>query len=461
MDAMDAALLSRIQFGFTVGFHILFPTFTIGLALFLASVEALWLKTQNEEWRSLYRFWVKVFALTFGMGVVSGLVLSYEFGTNFSAFSEATAPVLGPLLSVEVLTAFFVEAGFLGIMLFGWDKVGPRLHFLATVLVALGTLNSAFWILSANSWMQTPAGFEFNGAQFIPTDWAAIIFNPSFPYRLVHMVLAALLTTSLAVAGISAWQILNERGALIAKRGFFMGIAMMAIAAPAQIFAGDLHGLQVRETQPIKVAAMEGLWHTTKGAPLVLFGLPDMEDETNHFEIEIPKLASLILTHEWDGEVQGLTSVRPEDRPNVPIVFWSFRIMVGLGFLFLAYVGGAIISRVVLKRWHPLALQAAVPLIPLGFVATIAGWLVAEVGRQPWTVYGMMRTHDSVSPVSAEAVMTSLIAFIIVYGLLGIAYLYYVSKLVRHGPQHETPQGPVPEAMRGARPGLALKEELS
>ena len=447
MFELDALLLSRIQFGFTVGFHILFPTLTIGLAWLLVFVEARWHATGRPVWIKLYLFWVKVFALTFGMGVVSGLVLSYEFGTNFSRFSEIAGPVMGPLLSVEVLTAFFVEAGFLGVMLFGWNKVGPRLHFLATVLVALGTTNSAFWILSANSWMHTPAGVEWIDGRIVPLDWWAVVFNPSFPYRLAHMLLASLVTSSLVV---SAYSLLRRRDLAFARQGLRLGASVLVVSAIAQVVAGDLHGLNVREHQPVKVAAMEGLWETRRGAPLVLFGWPDQSAETNRYSVEIPKLASLILTHDPDGEVQGLDAVPPEDRPPVVLVFWAFRIMVGLGFGFVLL--GA------LAAWHawrgnaerrPWLLRSLVFAGPLGFVATISGWIVAESGRQPWVVHGMLRTRDAASAIDAGAVMTSLALFVIVYGILFVGYLSFVLRLVRRGPQPVTLR--YPQAMRGAR----------
>ncbi|TDU26536.1 cytochrome bd-I ubiquinol oxidase subunit 1 apoprotein [Panacagrimonas perspica] len=456
---MDALLLSRIQFGFTIGFHILFPTLTIGLAWFLVCFEAAWRRTQRAYWLELYRFWVKIFALTFGMGVVSGLVLSYEIGTNFSRFSDLAGPVLGPLLSVEVLTAFFVEAGFLGIMLFGWDKVGPRLHFLASLLVALGTTNSAFWVLSANSFMHTPQGAEWINGQLVPTDWWAVVFNPSFPYRLTHMLLASSITASLVVAGGSAWCLWKDvyRGAGLA--GLRTAITVLAIAAPLQIVVGDFHGLNVREHQPIKVAAMEGLWHTTRGAPLLVFAIPDQKAQQNHFEIAVPKLASLILSHDLDGEIQGLGSVPPEMQPPVLPVFFGFRVMAGLGFLFLLlgawgvwrWVGGKL-------EQDRLMLRAFVVATPLGFIATLAGWIVAETGRQPWLVHGLIRTHEGVSDIPAASVATSLTIFVLVYGLLLIAYLYYVFKLVQTGPSLPTIH---PEVMRGARPAELTQDPPS
>lgn len=434
---LDAVLLSRIQFAFTVGFHILFPTVTIGLAAYLAFVEWRWLRTRDEIYLAQYRFWVKVFALSFGMGVVSGVVLSYEFGTNFSRFSAATGDILGPLLSYEVLTAFFLEAGFLGIMLFGWNRVGPRLHFTATLMVAVGTSLSAFWILSANSWMHTPAGYEIVDGRFLPLDWWEIVFNPSFPYRLVHMLLASYLTTSFVIGGICAWYMLKGQHTDFARRGLSIAMWAATAIAPIQIVAGDLHGLNVQEHQPMKVAAMEGLWQTRKGAPLVLFALPDQKAETNRFALEIPNGASLILKHDPDGEVKGLDEVAPADRPNVAIVFLSFRLMVGIGFLFLAIAGWSLWLRLRGgfdgRIWF---LRVSVAALPLGFIATIAGWIVAEVGRQPWVVHGLMRTADAVSPIAAAQVMTSLVLFVAVYGVLFVAFLYYVGRLVAKGPEY-------------------------
>ena len=454
---MDALLLSRIQFGFTIGFHILFPTLTIGLAWFLVFFEARWRRTQQPYWIELYRFWVKIFALTFGMGVVSGLVLSYQFGTNFSRFSEIAGPVMGPLLSVEVLTAFFVEAGFLGIMLFGWNKVGPRLHFLATLLVAIGTTNSAFWILSANSFMHTPQGAEWIDGRLVPVDWLAVVFNPSCPYRLAHRLLASAITAALVLAGGSAWCLYRKLYREAGLAGLKTALVALALATPTQIVVGDFHGLNVREHQPMKVAAMEGLWQTTQGAPLVLFALPDQDAQTNHYALEIPKLASLILTHDLDGEVKGLNEVAAEMQPPVIPVFFGFRIMVGLGFWFL------LLTALGLWCWmrgrleqSPRLLQAFMLSTPLGFIATLAGWIVAETGRQPWLVHGLIRTAEGISPVPAASVAVSLALFVIVYGILLIAYLYFVLALVRKGPALPAVHL---EAIRGARPGELLPDD--
>jgi len=433
---LDTLLLSRLQFALTISFHILFPTLTIGLASFLVALEWRWLRRRDRVYLALYRFWLKIFALAFGMGVVSGVVLSYEFGTNFSRFADATGNVLGPLLSYEVLTAFFLEAGFLGIMLFGWNRVGPYLHFASTVLVAIGTVISAFWVLAASSWMHTPDGFLLQDGKFYVADWYAIIFNPSFPYRLAHMLLASYLTTAFFVAGVSAWQLLGAVGVALAGRGYRMALGAAMLLAPLQIVAGDLHGLQVKEHQPIKVAAMEALWETREGAPLLLFAIPDMAAEANHAEIAIPKGASWILTHEPDGRVVGLKTVGPEDRPNVPVVFFAFRLMVGIGFWLLLVAVWAAVLRIRGRLYESVPLMyACVTAAPLGLVATLAGWTVAEVGRQPWIVHGLMRTADSVAPVPAGSVATSLVLFAAIYGLLLWAFLHYLFRMVRLGPE--------------------------
>ena len=455
---MDTLLLSRIQFGFTIAFHIIFPTLTIGLAWFLVAFEAAWRRTGRQHWLDLYRLWVKIFALTFGMGVVSGLVLSYEFGTNFSRLSEMAGPVLGPLLSAEVLTAFFVEAGFLGVMLFGWEKVGPRLHFMATLLVAVGTTNSAFWIVSANSWMHTPQGVEWLDGRLVPVDWFAIVFNPSFPYRLAHMLTAAFLSGSLLVAGVSAGYILHGRAEPFERTGLRTALMALAILAPLQIVVGDQHGLEVRHFQPMKVAAMEGLWHTESSAPLVAFALPDQAAQTNRYAIEIPKLASLILTHELNGEVKGLNEVPVADQPPVAPVFWGFRVMVGLGLWFLLLgFSGVLLWKLGRLESHRLYLRALNFSAPLGVVATIAGWVVAETGRQPWTVNGLIRTADSVSPIPTSVVATSLALFVIVYVVLFSAWLYFIFRLLQRGPA--PPEAQHPEAIRGARVATVIPDE--
>lgn len=449
----DPLFLSRVQFAFVVSFHILFPAFTIGLASWLAMLEALWLKTGRETYRNLYQFWVKIFAVSFGMGVVSGIVMSFQFGTNWSQFTNATGNIMGPLLSYEVLTAFFLEAAFLGVMLFGWDRVGNALHFLATCMVAVGTLISTFWIISANSWMHTPAGFELRDGIFYAADWLAIVFNPSFPYRLVHMVLAAYLTTCFTIGGISAWYLWKRRCVEQARLMFIMSIGFAAIVAPLQLIAGDFHGLNVRDYQPAKLAAMEGHWETEKApVPMILFAIPDEEQETNHYEIGIPYLGSLILTHELEGKIQGLKDFAPEDRPPVAIVFWTFRIMVLIGLL-MAFIGlyGFYLyrkGRLYDTRWFQLVCMGATP---SGFIAVLSGWFTAEIGRQPYVVYGLMRTEDAVSPISGGSVATSLALFVIVYVIIFGAGTYYLLKLIRQGPEapkaretiYKTPERPL------------------
>ncbi|MEE3046026.1 MAG: cytochrome ubiquinol oxidase subunit I [Pseudomonadota bacterium] len=424
---LDAEILARIQFAFTVSFHIIFPSFTIGLASFLFVLEAMWLRTRDDTYLALYKFWLKIFALAFGMGVVSGIVMSYQFGTNWGPFSEFTGGVIGPLMAYEVLSAFFLEAGFLGIMLFGLNRVGPKLHFLATTMVAVGTLFSAFWILSANSWMQTPDGYVIENGRAVVTSWIDAIFNPSFPYRLVHMVLAAYLTTAFVVGAVGALHLLRDRENRAARIMFSMAMWMAAIVAPIQIVAGDMHGLNTLEHQPTKVAAMEGHFETREGAPLILFGLPDMKAEETKYAIEIPKLGSMILTHDWDGKITGLKDFAPEDRPNAPIVFWTFRIMVGIGVLMALLGIASLIARLRHKLYDCKHLHRfALVMGPSGFVAILAGWFTTEVGRQPWVVYGLMRTSEAGSPVTATAIAGSLIAFVVVYSIVfgvGTAYI--------------------------------------
>ena len=445
LQNLDPLWLARVQFAFTVSFHIIFPSFTIGLASWLAVVEWRWLKTGKQVYRDIYRMWVKIFAVTFGMGVVSGVVLSYQFGTNWSVFSDRVGNILGPLLGYEVLTAFFLEASFLGIMLFGWNRVSPRMHFAATVIVALGTVISAFWILSANSFMQTPQGFRIGeDGLFYPTDWLKIIFNPSFPYRFVHMILAAYLTTAFVVGGIGAYYLWRKRYQKHARVMLGMAMLMAVFVAPLQPIVGDLHGLNTFEYQPAKVAAMEGIWETEKGAALRLFGWPDEDEEVTKYAIEIPKLSSLILTHEWDGEVKGLKAWPKDERPPVAMVFWSFRIMVGIGVLMVLTGLFAVVlhfrKRLFDTRWFQWWCMA---LTPAGFIAVLAGWMVTEVGRQPYVVYGVMRTAEAVSPVIGPHVLLSLIGFIVSYTFIFGAGSYYILRLIGKGPipTEEEPYG--------------------
>jgi cytochrome bd ubiquinol oxidase subunit I len=444
LEAFDATLLARLQFAFTVSFHFIFPSFTIGLASYLAVLEALWLWTGRSVYLDLFKYWLKIFALSFGMGVVSGIVMSYQFGTNWSVFSDRAGPIVGPLMAYEVLTAFFLEAGFLGVMLFGMNRVGRTLHFVATLAVAVGTFISAFWILSANSWMHTPAGYEMaaNG-QFLPADWLAIIFNPSFPYRLVHTVFAAYLTTALVVGAVGAWHLLRERSNDGARTMFSMAMGMITVVAPLQILAGDQHGLNTLEHQPVKVMAMEGHFKSyDNGAPLVLFAWPDQAEAKNLYAVEIPKGSSLILKHSLDAPLKGLDTVDRKDWPPVAIVFWAFRIMVGLGTLMLLLALVSLWARVRHRLYDwPLLHRFAIAMGPAGFVAVIAGWVTTEVGRQPFTVHGLLRTADSVSPLQAPAVAISLLAFIIVYFIVFGAGVYYILRLMSHSP-HRGEQGP-------------------
>lgn len=436
MIILDPILLARIQFAFTISFHIVFPAFTIGLASFLAVLEWRWLKTNDTNYRDTYKFLIKIFAVTFGMGVVSGVVMSYEFGTNWSVFSDKVSNVIGPLLGYEVLTAFFLEASFLGIMLFGWEKVSPRMHFASTCIVAIGTLISASWILAANSWMQTPQGFSIGSdGRLFPVNWLSIIFNPSFPYRLAHMVTAAYLTTAMVVGGIGAFYLWHKKHIPQAKIMLGMATLLTALASPMQLFLGDAHGLNTLKYQPAKVAAMEGIWENEKGAGLRLFAIPDSEKEMNRYELKIPGITSLILTHHFDGEVKGLKSFAKEDRPPAIVIFWAFRVMVGLGISIILlsltsavqYLRGKLFdSRMMQGLW--------MLMMPSGFIAVLAGWFVTEVGRQPFTVYGVIRTAESVSPsVVSSQVGLSLLAFVIMYTLVFGAGSYYILKLIRKG----------------------------
>jgi cytochrome d ubiquinol oxidase subunit I len=441
LDSLDPLFLARAQFAFTISFHIIFPAFSIGLASFLAVLEGLWLATKRDHFLGLYKFWLKIFALTFAMGVVSGLVMTYQFGANWGPFAEKTAPVLGPLLAYEVLTAFFLEAGFLGVMLFGLNKVGPKLHFLATLLVAAGTLISAFWILSANSWMQTPVAFHLEAGRYVPNSWPGVIFNPSFFYRLPHMVLAAYLATAFAVGAVSAWHLMRDSASKAARTMFGMAVLMAGIVSPIQIFVGDQHGLNTQEYQPAKVAAMEGHFETRAGAPLILFGIPDREAAQTRFALEIPKLGSLILKHDTDATVTGLDQFPRADWPNVFVVFWAFRIMVGIGLLMLAFgLTGAVLAwrrRLFTTRFYH---RWAMLMGPTGFVAMLAGWWVTEVGRQPYVVYGLMRTEDAASPIGAPGVALSLLGFFIVYLIIFAAGITYMLRLMARPPDAPSPK---------------------
>ncbi len=436
-DGFDPILLARIQFAFTISFHFIFPAFSIGLASYLAVLEGLWLKTGKQLYLDLFKYWVKIFAVTFAMGVVSGIVMSYQFGTNWAVFSDKAGPIIGPLMAYEVLTAFFLEAGFLGVMLFGMSKVGKGLHFTATLMVAIGTFISAFWILSVNSWMHTPQGFEINEVgQFVPGDsWWPIVFNPSFPYRLVHTIIAAYLTTAFIVGAVGAWHLLKDKADPHARKMFSMAMWMAAIVAPVQIFAGDMHGLNTLEHQPQKVMAMEGHYDShPDGAPLILFGIPNSAEKRVDYAIEIPKASSLILKHDLNAPLAGLDTIPEADQPPVSIVFWSFRIMVGIGFLMLGLGAWSLFARFRRKLYDwPLFHRAALVMGPSGLVAVLAGWITTEVGRQPFTIYNLLRTADSASPLAAPAVATSLIAFVVVYFAVFGFGTWYILKLMAKG----------------------------
>ncbi|WP_049209806.1 cytochrome ubiquinol oxidase subunit I [Proteus mirabilis] len=437
MFGLDAFHLARIQFAFTVSFHIIFPAITIGLASFLALLEGLWLKTKEPSYLSLYQFWIKIFAVNFGMGVVSGLVMAYQFGTNWSGFSQFAGSITGPMLTYEVLTAFFLEAGFLGIMLFGWNKVGRKLHFFATCMVALGTLISTFWILSSNSWMQTPQGYAIENGVVVPVDWLQVVFNPSFPYRLLHMSIGAFLASALFIASCAAWLLLKGQNTAPVRKMFSMALWLVLIIAPIQAFVGDAHGLNTLEHQPAKIAAIEGHWDnaTKEATPLILFGIPDMAEEKTKYAIEIPYLGSLILTHSLDKQIPALKSFSPEDRPNSSIIFWSFRVMAGLGMLMICLGLLSIILRKKKRLYHsPLFLRFALLMGPTGLIAILAGWFTTEIGRQPWVVYGLQRTKDAVSAHGDIQMSLSLLAFILVYfSVFGIGYFYMVH-LMKKGP---------------------------
>lgn len=456
-----ALLLARFQFAFTVSFHIIFPAFSIGLASYLAVLEGLWLWTKRDVYLQLFQFWLKIFAIAFAMGVVSGVVMAYQFGTNWSVFSDKIGPVLGPLMAYEVLTAFFLEAGFLGVMLFGMKRVGKGLHFFATLMVAIGTLVSAFWILSANSWMQTPQGFATNAAgQFVAVDWLQVVFNPSFPYRLAHMTLAAYLTTALVVGAVGAYHLSRSKTNDGVRVMFSMAMWMLVVTAPLQVIVGDLHGLNTLEHQPAKVMAMEGHFQSyPNGAPLILFGWPDEKTGLVRGAVEIPGLSSLILKHSTTAPLPGLDTVPRENHPPVPLVFWSFRVMVALAFLMAALGLWSLFARMRGRlydsRWlHRFALVMG----PSGFVAVLAGWITTEVGRQPYTVYGYLRTAESVSPLDAPAVAASLIAFIIVYFIVFAAGLLYMLRLAAHPPQpgESGPQPGAPIRSAGITPASSM-----
>ncbi|MDO5620110.1 MAG: cytochrome ubiquinol oxidase subunit I [Paracoccus sp. (in: a-proteobacteria)] len=465
MDYGFSALdLARFQFAFTISAHIIFPAFTIGLASWLAVLNARWLMTRDPVYRSLFEQWKTIFAVVFGMGVVSGIVMAYQIGANWAVFSDKAGSVIGPLMGYEVLTAFFLEAGFLGIMLFGRDKVGDGLHMAATALVAIGTAISAFWILSANSWMQTPQGHTIaENGQFVPVDWWAVVFNPSFPYRFVHMVLAAYLTTAFVVGAFGALHLLRDSRDRAAQVAFSMAMWMAILVTPIQIFAGDQHGLNTLEHQPAKIAAMEGHYEGFPDghAPLILVGWPDDAAETTRWKIEVPLLGNLILRHDLTSPIPGLLDFPPEDRPPATLIFWTFRIMVavGLGMLALGLWGAW-------ARWRGRLYdsdwlhRAAILMGPAGFLAVLCGWITTEVGRQPWTVYGLLRTADSHSPLSAATVGTSLTAFIIVYFFVFGSGTFYVLRLMNRATENAVEADEIgPTRSAGTTPVASAEEQ--
>jgi cytochrome d ubiquinol oxidase subunit I len=449
---MDALVLARMQFAANITFHILFPTITIALGWALLFFRLRWLKTRDDGWLMAYRFWTKVFALSFALGVVSGIVMSFQFGTNWPGFMERVGNVAGPLLGYEVLTAFFLEATFLGIMLFGHGKVSERVHLVATALVAFGTTMSAFWILALNSWMHTPAGVEIRNGEFFVTSWLEVVFNPSFPYRLTHMLLASGLTMAFLVAGVAAWQLLKNKANPSTGKSLRFGLTVGAVLIPLQILAGDFHGLNTLEHQPAKVAAMEGIWETQRGAPLLLFAVPDEQARSNHLEIGIPKGAALILKHDPDGELQGLNDFKGAHPPVAP-VFYAFRIMVGTGLLMLlvSWAGVWMLRR---RGWRGEALPR--PFLGLtalmafsGWTATVAGWYVTEIGRQPWIVQGLLRVDDVASTVPGAHIAFTLALYLTVYLALLVAYVSVVKHMAEKPVPMPEPAAPQPAPVQG------------
>ncbi|RUR34833.1 cytochrome ubiquinol oxidase subunit I [Vreelandella andesensis] len=432
---LDPLFLSRLQFAFVVSFHAIFPVFTIGLASYIAVLHGLFYKTANQAWDRLAQFWTRVFAVVFGMGVVSGIVMSFQFGTNWSNFSYATSNFLGPVLSYEVVTAFFLEAAFLGVLLFGRHKVPQGVHLFAAIMVAIGTFISSFWILSANSWMQTPAGYELIDRRFHITSWLEAIFNPSFWYRFAHMGMASFLTGGFVVAGVSAWYLLRNRDVEANKKALSMCLWLLLFLTPAQAVIGDFHGLNTLEHQPTKVAAMEGNWETGSNVPLLLFALPDQENQTNRFEIGIPSMASIILTHSAEGVIPGISEVAPDEQPPVALVFWSFRVMVGIGFLM---IGVAVAGLLMRRKGHafknPLFLKTLVVMIVTPFLAVLSGWIVTEAGRAPWLVYGVMTHAQGLTPsLTGGMALFTLIGYIAVYSVVFVVGVYYLTRVVRNG----------------------------
>jgi len=450
---LDPSILARIQFAFTVSFHIIFPTMSIGLASFLAVIEALWLKTKDPLYLQIYKFWLSIFAMSFGIGVVTGIVLSFEFGLGFAPFANMAGPAIGSLIALEVLTAFFLEAGFLGIMLFGLHRVGPKLHFFATCMVAVGTLISASWILAANSWMQTPAGVEIRDSHLTVVNWRDVIVNPSWPYRLPHMLTAAYLTASFMVAGVGAWYLLRGKHQSFARRTVSLGTAFATVLIAGQVFIGDLVYGTMLKHQPSKMQAAEGFWEkqSQSPAPYYWFIIPDQTNQRNRFEAGIPYLGSIWLTHSLRGRVEGLRNTPRDRQPIMGVVFYAFRIMYGLAILMFTM---GVVSlwlrfrgRLFSSRWF---LWMLVFMTPSGIIATLAGWYVAETGRQPWVIYGMLRTVDAISPVPAQALLSTLIAFVCVYAVFISAFLIFTLHIIRRGPAAAPPHADASGSLKNA-----------
>jgi cytochrome d ubiquinol oxidase subunit I len=450
---LDPSTLARVQFAFTVSFHIIFPTMSIGLASFLAVIEALWLKTKDSLYLQIYRFWLSIFAMSFGIGVVTGIVLSFEFGLGFARFADMAGPAIGPMIALEVLTAFFLEAGFLGIMLFGLHRVGPKLHFFATCMVAVGTLISASWILSANSWMQTPGGVAIHDGHLTVLNWRDVIVNPSWPYRLPHMLTAAYLTASFMVAGAGAWYLLRGKHQSFARRTVSLGTAFATVLIAGQVFIGDLVYGTMLKHQPSKMQAAEGFWEkqSQSPAPYYWFIIPDQSNQRNRFELGIPYLGSIWLTHSLYGRVEGLKNTPPDRQPIMGVVFYAFRIMYGLAILMFTMgvvsLWLRIRGRLFSSRWF---LWMLVFMTPSGIIATLAGWYVAETGRQPWVIYGILRTVDAVSPVPAQALLSTLIAFVCVYAVFISAFLVFALHIVRRGPAEAPPHAEASGSLKNA-----------
>jgi cytochrome d ubiquinol oxidase subunit I len=449
---LDPILIARLQFAFTVTFHIIFPTFTIGLSAYIATLLVMWVSTGQDRYQRLARFWTRIFAVSFAMGVVSGIVLSYQFGTNWSRFSVFAGNIVGPLIGYEVLTAFFLEATFLGVMLFGWGRVPRWLQVMAAIMVAIGTMISAFWVLAANSWMHTPTGHEVVDGVAVPLDWWAIIFNPSFPYRLAHMLNASFLTAGFVVLAVGARYWLSDRYLEQARVMIKMAVVLLAILAPAQLLIGDQHGLNTLKHQPIKIAAMEAHWESDKPVDFHIFAWPNETEERNDWALSIPNAGSLVLTHRLNGLIIGLKDVAPQNRPPVKTVFFAFRIMLAIGFFMIAaaLIGAWLLWRGMLldARWY---LRIVAHTWWIGFVAVIAGWVTTESGRQPWVVQGMLRTADATSPLAAQTVLSTLILFVLVYAIVFAMGIYYINRLIERGPQGRAVE-PSEEPGSGRRP---------